>query len=174
VKRTRLKEVDLRSWLWILGLTVFGLAAYLALTFTAKALASVSWLSPPGFFPAEINPNKSMISGVFMDTPLKGQWWIIPAYACGWFFNIFGEELLWRGYLLPRQELTLRKHAWIVHGLLWAAWHVFWKWNLLVILPVAMAIPFAVQKTKNTWVGIIAHGTVNLIPLGIIVVGVLS
>ena len=36
MRRTRLRQVDLRSSLWILGLTVFGLAAYLALTFTAK------------------------------------------------------------------------------------------------------------------------------------------
>ncbi len=174
VERYRLKNIDKKAWIWIAGLTVFSLSSYLALSFTGRLLASVSWLSPPTFFPAEINPHKSIVSGVFMDTPLKGQWWIIPAYAGGWFLNVFAEELLWRGYLLPRQEALYGKYAWAIHGMLWTLWHVFWKWNLIVILPVAFAIPFVVQRTKNTWVGIIAHGIVNFIPLGIIVVGVLG
>jgi membrane protease YdiL (CAAX protease family) len=62
--------------------------------------------------------------------------------------------------------------AWLVHGILWTIWHVFWKWNLLMILPVALAVPFVVQKTRNTWAGIIAHGILNAVPLGIIIAGV--
>jgi membrane protease YdiL (CAAX protease family) len=173
-ERYRLKGIDKRTWIWIVGLTVFSIATYICLTFTGKLLAKVPLLSPPSFFPAEINPIKLMTPGVFMDTPLKGQWWIIPLYATGWFFNIFGEELLWRGFLLPRQELNYGKYAWLIHGIIWTLWHIFWKWNLLIILPMALAIPFAVQKTKNTWVGIISHGTANLIPLAIIVMGVIG
>jgi membrane protease YdiL (CAAX protease family) len=174
IQRYRLNRIDKKTWIWIVLLTLLCIVAYVGLAFTGKLLSKVPLLAPPGYFPAEINPTKMMTPGIFMDTPLKGQWWIIPLYAVGWIFNIFGEELLWRGYLLPRQELSYGKQAWLVHGALWTLWHVFWKWNLLVIMPVAFAIPFAVQKTKNTWVGIIAHGALNLVPLVIIIKGVIG
>jgi membrane protease YdiL (CAAX protease family) len=172
-ERFRLQKIDKKTWIWIVGLTIFSLIAYLSLAFTGKLLARVPFLAPPAFFPAEINPGKTMVPGIFMDTPLKGQWWVILAYGAGWFFNIFGEELLWRGYLLPRQEILYGKNAWLVHGSLWTLWHVFWKWNLIVILPVALSIPFVVQRTRNTWVGIIAHGVGNFIPLVVIIIGVI-
>jgi hypothetical protein len=82
-ERCRLRRMDARSWMWAGVLTVGGLAAYLALTFTGRVLASLPWLAPPAYFPAEINPLKAMVPGVFMDTMLRGQWWIIPAYAAG-------------------------------------------------------------------------------------------
>jgi hypothetical protein len=44
----------------------------------------------------------------FMGLPLQGQWWVAVYYTlvlvCA---NIAGEELWWRGYLLPRQELVM-------------------------------------------------------------------
>ncbi len=171
--RYRLEKLSGSTWLWTAGLTIGGLAIYMALGFTAKVLANVPWMAPPAFFPAELNPLKQIVPGTFMDTALKAQWWIIPAYACGWFFNIFGEELLWRGYLLPRQEVLYGKYTWLIHGVLWSIWHGFWRWNILVIMPIALAIPFVVQRTKNTWVGIIAHGIANAIPLAMIVNGVI-
>jgi hypothetical protein len=53
----------------------------------------------------------------FMGLQLKGQWWI-PAYYLAVLLagNIAGEELWWRGYLLPRQEIVHGSSTWIVHG----------------------------------------------------------
>jgi membrane protease YdiL (CAAX protease family) len=163
--RYRLLPVRGRSWLWVAALILFGLAATVGLSFTGKWLASFPWFAPPAFFPSELNPLKEAVPGAFMGTPVHGQWGYAPAYLLGWAFNILGEEFLWRGYMLPRQEISYGKGAWVVHGLLWAGWHVFWKWNLLSLLPVTLAIAFAAQKTKNTSIVIIAHGMVNLIPL---------
>jgi membrane protease YdiL (CAAX protease family) len=173
-KRYRLRRMDRSTWLWTVMLVLIGGLAAWGLSFTGRWLAGMPLFAPPDYFPAEINPTKEMVAGVFMDTPLAGQWWIVPVYFAGWFFNIAGEELLWRGYLLPRQEATHGERAWMVHGFMWAVWHVYWRWNLLALLPVTLAIPFVVQRTKNTWVGIIAHGLANLIPLALIVVGVVS
>jgi membrane protease YdiL (CAAX protease family) len=172
--RYRLRRMDRRTLVWTVALILIGGLAGLGLSFTGAWLAGMRLFAPPDYFPAEINPTKEMAAGVFMDTPLAGQWWIVLFYSMGWFFNIAGEELLWRGYLLPRQEARHGEHAWLVHGAMWALWHVFFRWNLLAILPAALAIPFVVQRTKNTWVGIIAHGIANFIPLAIIIAGVVS
>ena len=97
----------------------------------------------------------------FMGIPLKGQWWIAVYYTlvllCA---NIAGEELWWRGYLLPRQELVHGRFTWIVHGILWAAFHLFFQWTLwdfVRMLPTCCALSFVAQHRKNTWPGIIGH-----------------
>src|SRR5690242_6436799 len=54
----------------------------------------------------------------FMGIPLHGAWWILVYYAVlilVW--NIGGEELWWRGYVLPRQELAFGTATWVVHGI---------------------------------------------------------
>ena len=44
----------------------------------------------------------------FKNMPLeKHNMWILYAWFLFFFFNVFGEEFLWRGYILPRQELQL-------------------------------------------------------------------
>ena len=123
---------------------------------------------------SEINPLKAAIPNTFMGTEVHGQWGYAIGYFVGWFFNIFGEELLWRGYLLPRQQLQYGKWTWLIHGLLWTGWHFFWKWNLLSILPIALAIPFVAQKTGNSWIEIIAHGLLNFIPFVALVYFILN
>jgi membrane protease YdiL (CAAX protease family) len=164
-RRYRLRPIKGKTWIWAAGLLVFGVAATLALSFTTKWLASIPFLAPPYFMPSEFNPLKTAIPDTFMGTSVHGQWGYALAYFVGWLFNILGEELLWRGYMLPRQEVSYGKWAWLVHGLLWTAWHFFWKWQLLALLPVTLGIAFVVQRTRNTTVAILTHGLVNFLPL---------
>ena len=77
------------------------------------------------------------------------------------FFNIVGEELWWRGYILPRQELTHGKITWLIHGTLWACFHMFKWWAVPFMLITCQIIPFVAQKTKNTWPGMINHIIIN-------------
>ena len=98
----------------------------------------------------------------FMEAPNGKLLWIflgwIPLYMC----NILGEELLWRGYVLPRQELVFGKSACLVNGLLWLLFH--WSINLptmVLLLPTTLIVPWIVQRRQNTWVGILIHGIFN-------------
>jgi membrane protease YdiL (CAAX protease family) len=164
-ERYRLQAVRGRTWLWVAGLFVVGAGGSAALLFTGKWLASFSFFAPPAFLPSEINPLSTPIPGTFFGTAVHGQWGYAVAYFIGWFFNIFGEELLWRGFMLPRQELSYGRWTWLIHGLLWTAWHFFWKWQLISLLPFTLGLSFVVQKTRNTTIGIIVHAALNFIPL---------
>ncbi len=164
-ERYRLFPIPGKSWLWVISLFLFGVAVMLGLSFTGKWLASYPFFAPAQFFPPEINPLKETMPGLFFGTNVHGQWGYALAYFAGWFFNIFGEELLWRGYLLPRQIVNYGKWAWLIHGVLWTLWHIFWKWNLLNLLPITLSIAFVAQKTKNTSIPILVHGAVNFVPL---------
>ncbi|MEN8241257.1 MAG: CPBP family intramembrane glutamic endopeptidase [Chloroflexota bacterium] len=163
--RYRLHPVKGRTWIWVACLFTFGLAASFGLSFTGRWLASFPFFSPPNFLPSEINPLKAAIPGTFMGTSVHGQWGYAAAYFLGWLFNILGEEFLWRGFVLPRQEVSYGRWAWLIHGVLWTGWHFFWKWNLISLIPITLGLSFVVQKTKNTTVAILVHGLANLIPL---------
>ena len=163
--RYRLNPIRGTTWVWTVALLAFGIAASLLLSPTARWLASFPLLAPPLHLPSEINPLKSPIPETFMATTVHGRWGYALAYLAGWLFNILGEELLWRGFVLPRQEVNYGRFAWVVHGVLWTGWHFFWKWNLPSLLPITLGLPFIAQRTKNTSVAIVAHGLANLIPL---------
>ena len=164
-----LKKID---WLWIIGIILAFAAASALLEPVINKVAQIPFFSPPDFFPAEINPNKTSIPGYMWDYKLSGEYWVIIVYFVGWFFNIFGEEFLWRGIILPRQVMKYGSKAWIYHGIMWGLWHFYWKWNFFTLLPLTLLLSYAVYKRKNTWIGIIAHGVLNLIPLVMMIIKV--
>ena len=68
--------------------------------------------------------------GTFGGMNMSGRWDIFAMMAvCLIVLNIGGEELWWRGIILPRQELAFGKWAWLVNGLLWDLFHFFYHSN---------------------------------------------
>ena len=101
-----------------------------------------------------------------MGVPLHGAWWVLFYYAAIILvLNIGGEELWWRGYVLPRQELTFGKATWVIHGISWSAFHLFMQptlWDTVRMSITGVALAFVAQHTKSTWPGIIGHSFGNL------------
>lgn len=92
----------------------------------------------------------------------KGRYWLLLIWAPYWILNILGEEFIWRGVMLPRQELAFGKYTWIIHGFGWGLFHVAFGWKLLItLIPLIFIQSFIVQKTKNSWTGVILHGGIN-------------
>ena len=104
----------------------------------------------------------------FMGFPTKGNWWIVGYYLIVLLvFNIGGEELWWRGYIMPRQELVFGKATWLVNGFFWTCFHIFIHstlFDFVRMMPTCLALAYVVQRTRNTWTGIIGH-TVGNSPL---------
>ncbi len=91
-----------------------------------------------------------------------GELWVLAAWLPFFFFNIIGEELFWRGYMWPRLAPKYKNRTWMVSALGWGIFHVSFGWMLfLTLLPILIIQPYVMQKTQNTWSGIIIHGTVN-------------
>lgn len=155
-----------------LGLFILGLLAYILLQPISRTLASHPWMAPPAWFGPDLHPLKSGPPGTFMGTTVAGALWVPGLYLGGWFFNIAGEELLFRGYLLPRLECRYGGKAWLVNAACWWVWHVFWRWQLVALSPIILALPWLAQRTKSTVPGIIGHGAINL--LGVILVTLIA
>jgi membrane protease YdiL (CAAX protease family) len=98
----------------------------------------------------------------FMEVPHSGLFWIFLAWIPLFICNIIGEELCWRGYVLPRQEAAFGRFAWLINGTMWFLFH--WSigfGTMLLILPICFVVPAIVQRRQNTTVGILIHGIFN-------------
>ena len=88
--------------------------------------------------------------------------WVLLAWLPLFFFNIAGEELWWRGYLLPRQEQEHGSAASVVHGLGLTLFHLPLGFDLtIIVLPFLFGLPYVVQRRRNLWTGFIVHGLLN-------------
>jgi membrane protease YdiL (CAAX protease family) len=150
-------------------------------TLAAYAPRLLSPLSSIVFYtmPAEVMDFMGQIQPTsFFGIELSGNWWLPIFYLfVVMFLNIFGEELWWRGFILPRQELAHGRWTWIIHGLLWTGFHIFWTPDLASLLsraPTYLALAFVCQRLANTWPGIIAHFVGNSPILLVIIGGVLK
>lgn len=131
---------------------------------------SIAGLVLVGVFSGIIMKGLELIIGKFDHSPAfmsfepltKGRYWLLLIWAPYWILNILGEELLWRGVMLPRQEIAFGKYTWLIHGFGWGLFHIAFGWQLLItLIPLLFIQSFIVQKTKNSWIGVIMHGGLN-------------
>lgn len=174
--RYRLSRMPKMDWVWIIIIVVIQAGIYFGLGFTAKWLSAIPLFAPHPVFAPEFGPagGSAHIPGALMGMELAGKWWIIIVYFVGWLLNIFGEEFWFRGYLLPRQELSMGRFAWIANGLMFGFNHIWQPWNLLMIIPGALIGSFIVQQRKNTWVLLVPHGLLNATLLIVIILNVIG
>jgi len=146
--RLRLRRITLKDTIWIIvGMLVCTIISGI-----------IIWIYSLFFKSFNINELREM--SPIKIIPLIGNerffLFFIPIF---FFFNYVGEELLWRGYILPRQEITkYGKYAWIVSMLLHWIFHLSFSFKaMLFFLPFMLLMPYLVYKRKNTYISIIIH-----------------
>ncbi|MEM7324769.1 MAG: type II CAAX endopeptidase family protein [Actinomycetota bacterium] len=78
--------------------------------------------------------------------------------------TVLGEELLFRGYLLPRMQQSFGERAWLVNGLLFGAYHVHVPWAIpAVVLVDTFALSYATQRYRSAWIGIVVHSAQTVV-----------
>jgi uncharacterized protein len=89
---------------------------------------------------------------------LHGAWSWFAILLVMWFFNtVAGEELLFRGYLLPRMTDTFGQRAWLANGVAFATYHVHVPWAIPGTLLDALWLSYPSQRYRSAWIGIIVH-----------------
>ncbi len=127
----------------------------------------------PDLFQHDYLPSFPMES--FMGMTLKGNWFAVLFWVMWLITNIGGEELLWRGYALPRMEVYFGSWAWLVNGLLWnVVIHSFMSWSWITLLPISLVVPYLCQKTKSIWPGIFIHGLGNFLVFLVLIPSILQ
>lgn len=147
IKRLRLSMPSKFDCLWSIGAICF--------------IALLSTLLAKLFMFFSLDISKQPYYLVF-EPLVAGRYWIVILWIPFWILNILSEELLWRGAVLPRQELFFGNITWLYHGILWGGFHLVLGWRTVVImLPILFILPYIVQRQKNTWCGIIIHAGIN-------------
>lgn len=143
LSRLRLRRITGVDWNWVTGAIIaFALLYFCGLAITEMVLNQIGWE----------HPALGMVTKTTQD-------WIL--FFILLIFNVLGEELWWRGYILPRQELTHGSKTWIVQGILWAFFHIYKWWEVPAMILPALVVPFMAQRRQSTTPGIVMHCLLN-------------
>ena len=164
VARFRLERLNREDWLWSVGALI---AIFLLMGSIMFAWRLLSFRF--GVAPLDTSPS-------FLEfEPLQGRGvLLLLVWVPFFFFNIVGEELMWRGYIMPRQELAFGKYTWFINGIFWTVFHLFFGWQMLILLlPSLFIIPYVVYLRKKTLAGVVIHALLNgpsfiLVSLGLL------
>jgi len=103
---------------------------------------------------------------------MSANWvWFAIIVALFVFNTVLGEELLFRGLLLPRMQGAFGRFDWVANGVLFAFYHLHLPWVIpetLLIDTFAMAYPS--RRYRSALIGIIVHS----IPQSVLLVIVLT
>ena len=74
------------------------------------------------------------------------------------FNTVLGEELLFRGYLLPRMNGVFKSKDWLANGVVFAGYHLHMPWVIPGTLLVdTFAIAYPTKRYRSAWIGIAVH-----------------
>jgi membrane protease YdiL (CAAX protease family) len=94
--------------------------------------------------------------------------------AWGWYgllvvmtlFNtVLGEELLFRGYLLPRMNDAFGRADWLVNGMLFGGYHLHTPWVIPAAMCDAFVLAYPSKRYRSAWIGIAVHSAQTVVIL---------
>jgi len=100
--------------------------------------------------------------GALLETPegqaqLKGSWDVLALFFVSALFNtVLGEELLFRGLLLPRMNRAFGSWDWVANGVLFGFYHLHQPWGMLS-LGGMLFFSLPTKYFRCAWFGIVAH-----------------
>lgn len=155
-----------RSWWALVPITV----VFAALTYASEVLTPIfdglGWMAPAG------TEARQLASPEFV-----GQWWILGIAIVSFAFNYFlGEELLFRGVLLPKMRGVFGRWDWLANNVLFTAYHIHKIWALPLVFLTSLPFSWAARRYRTIWFSIILHsleGVVLIVMVYAVVGGLL-
>lgn len=165
---------------WGLAVIVFvlGMSLSMAMAPVNRMLAFVPGFTPPEWWPAASNPTLKVSSAadVFPDINLRGNYLFVLLYfVIGLVFNIFGEEIYYRGYLLPRMRGVFGQWDWVANGILFTLKHIYQRWLFPGILVGGLGFAFAAGPLGSLLLAMVYHWVGNfLFPMVFLIMAALG
>ncbi len=155
-RHPRTGQPDKRLWFWLMLLVpLFPLFVFAITPPLNKAwVALLPFLvEPPQYRFAQL------IAAPQNRALLVGAWWFYGLFLVLALFNtLLGEELLFRGILLPRMRGVFAKWDWLANGALFGAYHLHQPWGIpgsIVVGALLFALP--TKLFRSAWFGIVIH-----------------
>ena len=179
IERFRLQKMTRRQWLLVPAIFVLILFLNEMMAWTIPVLREIPLFAPAASTPEIMkDPYVALSDGIstFMGVALTPEnWWLFPFWLIWVVGGVLGEELVWRGYLLPRHEASYGRWAWLVNGTLWnVPFHLYTLSNFFADMPFYFILPFVTQRLRSTWFAIVIHALLISMAYIIIVAGMVS
>lgn len=148
----------LKIWqylIWIFTILLFSGLAFKAFNFTSEFIRSLfNWIPSDKLLDmglsSEYSKSKLIITyGIFIFSVVL----VLSTI----------EELYFRGYLLPRMPLKLKRWTELIHSGLFALYNTWTPWLFITRTIGGLALVYIVKRKENVYVGIISHCLLNSI-----------
>jgi membrane protease YdiL (CAAX protease family) len=95
----------------------------------------------------------------------RGAWfWFGVVVVFGIFNTVLGEELLFRGLLLPRMQRVFGRRDWVANGVLFAVYHLHVPWAMPASLIEGIFLEaYPSRRFQSAWMGIIVHSAQTVV-----------
>jgi uncharacterized protein len=136
-----------------------------ALLFAAVAnLLLAPYLDGPvtRLFPA-LQPPAFADTAALASPAFQGAWWLLGVVLLSHSFNYFlGEELLFRGVLLPKMQGAFGRSDWVANAALFGLYHLHKPWMIPSLVVGSLAITWPARRFRSNWMAIAVHGVEGL------------
>ncbi len=128
------------NWRWVRGwknwgivLILFVLGFGLSMLFAQpinRSMAEI--LPPPDWFPATQHPLKEVrgFEDALPGVKIGGNILLLLVFLFNTSMNIIGEDLYYRGALIPKLHGLFGRWAWLAGGIIWPIKHLYVWWNV--------------------------------------------
>ena len=77
--------------------------------------------------------------------------------------TMLGEELLFRGYLLPRMNGAFGRGDWVANGILFTGYHLHVPWVMPSTLLESFLLAYGTKRYRSAWIGIAVHSAQTVV-----------
>jgi membrane protease YdiL (CAAX protease family) len=100
---------------------------------------------------------------------LSSNWgWFGLIVVLGLFNTVLGEELLFRGFLLPRMNGAFGRGDWVANGVLFAGYHLHMPWAIPTALLDTFILAYPSKRYRSAWIGIAVHSAQSVVITAIV------
>ena len=148
-----------RVWLWVIPfILLFGLWEFFGFDITGPA-------------------NRDL--ALFLDTSgqefFRGNWgWFAVIVVQSVFNSVLGEDLLFRGFLLPRMRGVFGRGDFVANGVLFAFYHLHQPWSIPASLADIVLTAYPTRRWQSVWMSIIVHSAQSVFIIFVILALVLG
>jgi uncharacterized protein len=94
----------------------------------------------------------------------SGAWsWFAVVVVLAIFNTVLGEELLFRGLLLPRMRGVFGRGDFVANGVLFAVYHLHQPWSIPSALGDIVFTAYPTRRWQSVWMGIIVHSAQSVV-----------
>jgi hypothetical protein len=113
------------------------------------------------------------LAGELASPEFTGQWWLAGLAILSWLASaLLGEELFFRGVLLPRMAGVFGRGDWAMNALLSALYYLFLPWVIPFRFINALVISRLVKRYHSFWMAPLVRSIEGIGLIGIVLVGI--